>query len=525
MVADRKAVDHLAILGGADLNVLRHVPSERGGFVSLGLVMLATAGVAAVSMMFALQHAVLVDIDPVSGLPYPSQPLWISVVSLILGSLWGGLILILDRALVKGMQGVHGRRVWGYFLPRLALALVIGIVVSTPITLRIFQGEIVAEMHKEQSNALDDANNQAANGKTAKALAEKRDAVAAQEKILLGGGVAPSSPEVKQAQDKVTSLTADVAAANGEVEAKRLAMICEQEGLGSTRSECTGVASNQAGKGNLYDAAKSAYDSAVTDLNRKQGELETAKAELATAQGKALQSAGPVITGQKVEARRQLCGKESNPQTLDTSPCHYADNANATGLRAQVAKLERDQSGMVDSAAIRQSGGLLSQLAALTTLSSQNTGAAWAHWMVAALFMLIELLPVLVKTMTAFRGESQYDRVFKRLQDDELDDASQGFDERGADRDREAQKREAIANDMLTRQVELGKMANQIVADEMVGVVTVVLDEWKRGVQDEMRRRAQQAGSAPPQPTAPDPNSPPNPTGTPPFGLPPKATP
>ena len=133
--------------------------------------------------------------------------------------------------------------------------------------------------------------------------------------------------------------------------------------------------------------------------------------------------------------------------------------------------------------------------------------------MVAALFMLIELLPVLVKTMTAFRGESQYDRVFKRLQDDELDDASQGFDERGADRDREAQKREAIANDMLTRQVELGKMANQIVADEMVGVVTVVLDEWKRGVQDEMRRRAQQAGSAPPQP------------GTPPFGLPPKATP
>ena len=268
MVADRKAVDHLAILGGADLNVLRHVPSERGGFVSLGLVMLATAGVAAVSMMFALQHAVLVDIDPVSGLPYPSQPLWISVVSLILGSLWGGLILILDRALVKGMQGVHGRRVWGYFLPRLALALVIGIAVSTPITLRIFQGEIGAEMHKEQSNALDDANNQAANGKTAKALAEKRDAVAAQEKILLGGGVAPSSPEVKQAQDKVTSLTADVAAANGEVEAKRLAMICEQEGLGSARSECTGVASNQAGKGNLYVAAKSAYDSSATTMRQ-----------------------------------------------------------------------------------------------------------------------------------------------------------------------------------------------------------------------------------------------------------------
>ena len=486
MVADRKAVDHLAILGGADLNVLRHVPSERGGFVSLGLVMLATAGVAAVSMMFALQHAVLVDIDPVSGLPYPSQPLWISVVSLILG---------------PGPRQRHAGSPWA---PGLG-------VLPTPSRACTRHWDRRLDAHHAPNlprrNCRRDAQ-----GTEQRARRRKQ-----------------SSSQRQDSQGP--SREAGRCCSPGEDPSRRWGGSEQSRGEASAgqgyepHGGCCGGASNQAGKGNLYVAAKSAYDSAVTDLNRKQGELETAKAELADAQGKALQSAGPVITGQKVEARRQLCGKESNPQTLDTSPCHYADNANATGLRAQVAKLERDQSGMVDAAAIRQSGGLLSQLAALTTLSSQNTGAAWAHWMVAALFMLIELLPVLVKIMTAFRGESQSDRVFKRLQDDELDDASQGFDERGADRDREAQKREAIANDMLTRQVELGKMANQIVADEMVGVVTVVLDEWKRGVQDEMRRRAQQAGSAPPQPTAPDPNSPPNPTGTPPFGLPPKATP
>ncbi len=284
------------------------------------------------------------------------------------------------------------------------------------------------------------------------------------------------------------------------------------------------MASENAGKGRLYDVAKAAYDDAVRDQNQKQAELDKAKSDLETAQGKVLQDAGPVITGQRAEARRQLCGQETDPQTLDTSPCHYADSAHPTGYRAEVIESALELSGTVNSSAIRSSGGLSSQLNALTTLSSKNSGAAWAHSMVAALFILIELLPVLVKTMTAFRGESPYDRVLKKVQDDELDDASQDFDERLAERDREAQKREAIADDMKTYQINLGKKANKIVSDEMIDVVTVVLDEWKRGVREEMKQRAGQAGTAPPaQGPSPAPSG--APTGSGPFNLPPKATP
>lgn len=521
--------DHLAVLGGADLKVLDHVASERGGFVSLGLVMLSTAGVAAVSMFFAIRNAVLVDIDTTTGMPYPHQPLGVTCAAVILGLLWGALILILDRALVKGMQGVHGRRVWGYFAPRFGLALIIGVVVSTPITLRIFQNEILSQVHAQQNTAIDEQNKQASTGDTATAVTRKQQAVDAQEKIVTSGGDVPNTPEVKQAQAKVDSLTADVAAASEKVDEKRLAMICEKEGLGSARGECTGIASDRAGEGDLYAAAKDAYDSAVNDLETKQGELDQAKLELTKAQDTAVTAAGTVVAAQKEQARRLLCGKETNPQTIDNSPCHYdtSGGSQPTGLRAELANLQAQQNGMLDPDAIRKDAGLLSQLNALMALSSHNAGAAWAHWMVAALFILIELLPVVVKTMTAFRGESQYDRVLKKVQDDELDDASQDFDGRSIDRELDAQHREAIANDMLARRIHMGKMANKVVADEMVGVVTVVLEEWKQGVQDEMRRRAKQAATSPPSQSSSASGRRPasSPVQGGPFNLPPKGTP
>jgi hypothetical protein len=50
--------DFLARLGGVDLDVLRRAPSARSRFVQMALVLLTTAGVAVVSMSFALHDGV-----------------------------------------------------------------------------------------------------------------------------------------------------------------------------------------------------------------------------------------------------------------------------------------------------------------------------------------------------------------------------------------------------------------------------------------------------------------------------------
>ena len=153
------------------------------------------------------------------------------------------------------------------------LALVIGVVVSTPITLRIFQNEILSELHTQQNIEIDSQSRQASTGDTAATVTRKQEEVQAQEKIVTSGGDVPTTPEAKQAQQKVESLTDEGEDAITKVDQKNLAMICEKGGLGSVRSECDAIASDQRGEGELFDRAKDAYDSAVIDLKAKKAEL------------------------------------------------------------------------------------------------------------------------------------------------------------------------------------------------------------------------------------------------------------
>ncbi|MBN9168875.1 MAG: DUF4407 domain-containing protein, partial [Microbacterium sp.] len=55
--------------------------------------------------------------------------------------------------------------------------------------------------------------------------------------------------------------------------------------------------------------------------------------------------------------------------------------------------------------------GLLSQITALDSLSKKEPTLAWAHWLIAALFFMIELLPVLVKVLTSYGDPSLYEKA------------------------------------------------------------------------------------------------------------------
>jgi hypothetical protein len=113
----------LTWLGGGDKTLLAGVPHERPRFTQMALVLLSTAGIAALSMIFALHDGVGVPLLP----------------SAVLCLAWGGIILNLDRFLVLSMgSSRHRWRLVLITLPRLALAAVLALVISTPLVLRIF---------------------------------------------------------------------------------------------------------------------------------------------------------------------------------------------------------------------------------------------------------------------------------------------------------------------------------------------------------------------------------------------------
>lgn len=124
-------IDKLAVLGGAELALLRLVPTALGQFVQFALVLLGTALMAAVSMWFALVQGL--KVNPLLAVPF--------------AVLWGLLILNLDRYLTTSMQSTSSfRQALGMTIPRVLMAALIGVVVSTPLVLKVFESDINAQM-------------------------------------------------------------------------------------------------------------------------------------------------------------------------------------------------------------------------------------------------------------------------------------------------------------------------------------------------------------------------------------------
>ena len=117
----------MAVLAGARPDVLAAAPGARAKFVALGGVLLSTGGLAAVSAAFAVHMAL--------GVWWP--------FALLVGLGWGAVIVNLDRMVLVGMGHDSSlKRNLVLAVPRVGLALILGIVVATPLTLQIFHKEI-----------------------------------------------------------------------------------------------------------------------------------------------------------------------------------------------------------------------------------------------------------------------------------------------------------------------------------------------------------------------------------------------
>jgi len=122
---------------GVDESLMARVWEERARYTGLGAIVLGTAVMAAVSMFDALNEAL--------------GPVW---PLLILAPLfWGTFICCLDRWLIASTHGSHAAR-WRIFIPRLALSLLFGVIIATPLVLTVFGSEVVTRAATDQQNAL-----------------------------------------------------------------------------------------------------------------------------------------------------------------------------------------------------------------------------------------------------------------------------------------------------------------------------------------------------------------------------------
>jgi hypothetical protein len=365
--------DLLISLAGARPEILDDCPTERIRFQSLGWALLITSGMATVSMWFAL--------DNVLGL---------NVVAAFFGAvLWGLIILGIDRWLITSMPLGSTRRFW-IALPRLVLAILLGTLISTPIVLRIFQSEINAQITvikaQQANNYLKDQQKGQVDAQVAywtKDVNNLNSVIVSKGQVTINPA---NDPEVK-------GLTAQKARAVSLQQMYYNEWQCQlYGGTGCTAPKGNGVLA-QASHENYLNAT-----SQVNQLTAQIGQRDAAlQAETAQSQAARLQEA----QGQLPAAKSQLAQATAEKNTLQAQ--FDASNEKANGL--------------------------LIRLQALSQLTDKGATLSAARFLLFLLFLVIECLPVTVKL---FQQPGNYERILAEAQEDELWRARQRYTRRPA---------------------------------------------------------------------------------------------
>ncbi|WP_261565491.1 DUF4407 domain-containing protein [Frankia gtarii] len=343
-------------LSGADREILGRLRHDRAKYVGVGSAVLTTAAMATVSSTFALRMALKLPI----------------VVCLLVGLGWGLAIMALDRWLVASVQRQdHWYLNALLMLPRLVLAILIGLVISTPLVLRIFQPEIdteIAQMHAEDAAAFEQRITTDPRNQELIRLRAQRDALV---RVGTTGVDVSTDPEVAPLQKQMDGLQTRLAQANADV-------LCESLG------NCPGQ-QNKAGQGQQYNLKVSLRDGIQTQINQLQPRL-TAAINAARARQQAGQSSATA------NAKDQLPALTSQITALET------------GQRNDRAAFNRQNS---------DNTGLLIRMEALDRITSDpdHRTLANAHLVLLLFITAIECLPILVKFLMSLGKLTTYEQV------------------------------------------------------------------------------------------------------------------
>ena len=482
--------DFLVHLGGGDRTVLETVPHDRMRFAQMAGVLLTTAGVATLSMGFALHDGIRASLFP----------------SIVLGLLWGVVIFNLDRFLVLSMGDTRTRgwRLFWLMAPRFLLAVVLAAVVSTPLVLRIFATDITRELsviHQQQSRQFARLVAHSADQQLATKL--KRE-IASDENTLSGHLQQPVvSAVMSQARTQVRTLRPEVQQDFATANAKYEAWQCEKDG-----QTCDG-GSGRSGNGALAHTKQVAYNTAETTYQATKHQLQMAEAALKGDQAAFTKSEKHRLATEQTQARKVLPGLQGQYATVESR------------IRTTIAK---------GDSANENDLGILAQLQALSAASSNNSSLAAARWTVLALFFMIEILPVSVKALLNLGDATAYEKVVREREDEISDrehlrrienlrleeDASQARIKKARDMIKQgdldahadmqiaegrAELRVKVQEDLRSREQDIGRQANEYVADEMVKIVDTALQKWSA----EIRTRLSANGDHPNGGEPPDP--------------------
>jgi hypothetical protein len=351
----------LVWLSGADYETLAVQHGRvRARYVGTGTGIVITGLIAGCSMWFALTSALGVSA---------------AAAAAPLAACWALAIMCIDRWVVVSLERREGRGPLGYLVaasPRIALALVLGFVISTPITLRVFQKEIDFHLQLAQSAARSAYLSSPARTKLVDQIKTDQERV---DSLAAGGTGTTTQPaqvtnlqtQLKNAKSKLASDTPQETNFYNEWQ-------CEAYGIplpdGTT---CP------AGNGQLAAAAKGSYETFKIAVRQDQETITGLEASITKAQASVRNEAE-----QELPAARKTLKNDQNQ------------------LAAQDQDFAKQNAGDT---------GLLARINALDGAAAASPGLQAARWLLFLVFFLIDCLPALMAITHVLNEPDDYEKA------------------------------------------------------------------------------------------------------------------
>lgn len=322
----QKIEDVFVWSSGANKDILSAVPTEKNKYFGIGGTIIFTALMAS----FAGGYAFFTAFKSV----YLSVPF---------GIFWGMLIFNLDRYIVASFGVGDGKKTiskqeWIEAAPRLAMAIVLGFVIATPLELKLFEKEINAEIDTkisiEQKKIVNDANNDG---------------------------------EIANKDFQIIKLQNDIKERDSILTMKQTNWTQSEQDMNDEWN--FGKFSGKPGKGGYYGSYKKKAEAAQSDFLKTKTSFDKLDSLDYQRLGR--------LNASKEQREYKLVTEVENKKTVQA-----------------------------------QNDGLLARLTALSSLTSKEWTLSFAKWLITALFIFIEIAPILFKMMTE-RGP--YDDIVDRI--------------------------------------------------------------------------------------------------------------
>ncbi|MEU9122461.1 DUF4407 domain-containing protein [Streptomyces sp. NPDC048506] len=410
----------LRALTGVDENLLAWVWYERSKYTALGGVVLGTSVIAAFSMWNFANEAI-------GGT---------SVLALLPAVIWMLFVLNLDRWLIAPQPNAK-RRVTP-LLTRLVVAVLLGTVIAEPLVLRVFQTAVEERIRGERQGDVDRLRSELlrCNPDPSQSAGDRPHGCGS---YLLSFGATPDGQSAE-----LSALRKDAAALQQRVDqdTRRLESLDAD-----VRDECR----------QLIRDASSGLLERTSECQRLRAKAADYRATHHTAANE-----------RRLAGMNDRIGQDSGRLTRSRDAFEAARDKE---IARRVAQERAKQRGI----------GVLERMDALERLTRDNTTLFTGVWLVRLLFVLIDVLPVLVK----FLGhESSYDRLLSSRSNSavKVHDAAVRAAERQCLADLE------IAREECEQYVRRRKAEFDAARREHVAEMNIRVSQAVNALEDELRR-------------------------------------